>query len=181
MSAPRMYIPLAGLATAWQAKLPMALSIAVVFQMLDYLGSTYAYLLRSDPVLVVLILTLMGVDLITGIIAALKRRDMVTSRAFRRTGLKFLEYSAIGGCSIMVANGFSNGTLAVITDSLDDAALMYIAITEAMSIIENVTGSRENARKHFRRMMALWRDRDLSSALEDKASSHDSIPPSSHE
>lgn len=151
----RVLVSFSGLAEFRAAKLMLASAGAVAVAVLEYLASLYGSILHSDPVLVGAIVLLLVVDLVTGVAAAVRRGERVTSRAFRRTGRKVLEYTALGLVGVALANGFQGSPLAFVTAALDDAVLLYIALTEALSVFENVTGSRERAVALFRRIVAI--------------------------
>lgn len=148
--------PLLGLAEHWQTKLPVAFGIGVAAE----LAEIYGGLLQVNAALVVVCFTFLTVDLLTGVAASLRRHERVSSRALRRTGWKAIEYSALGFCGIMLSNGFEGTFVEPITGGFDETSLFYIAMTEFVSIIENVTGSRENAVRLLRRIRRVWSDRD---------------------
>ena len=156
----RLLVSSSGLAEYWAAKLLLASVGAVAVSVLEYLAALYGAILHSDPVLVASVVLLLAVDLVTGVAAAVRRRERITSRAFRRTGRKVLEYTALGLVGVALANGFEASPLAFVTASLDDAVLLYIALTEALSVFENVTGSRERAVALFRRIIAIRQGQD---------------------
>lgn len=151
----RLYQPLFGLAQYWEAKLVLASVGAAALQALEYVAALYGRMLDGDPLLVFLIVNLLVVDLVTGVAAARKRREKLHSKGLRRTGWKVIEYSAIGFVGVSLANGFADSSLHLLTDGLDDAALLYVAVTEAFSIAENIAGSRDGARKLIRRITDL--------------------------
>jgi phage-related holin len=103
-------------------------------------------LVASDVQVVVLIAALVIMDLITGIVAALRRKEAIRSWGFRQTGIKTIEYMfLLTGCT-MVANAFD------IMSWLDTSAYFFVAVTELKSIIENVTSSEGAARKVWERL-----------------------------
>lgn len=151
----RIHQPLLGLAQHWELKLGLASVGAAALQAAEYVAGLYGRMLETDPLLVFLIANLLLVDLVTGVAAARKRKEKLHSKGLRRTGWKTIEYSAIGFVGVSLANGFADSALHALTDGLDDAALLYVAITEAFSIAENITGSRDGARKLIRRITDL--------------------------
>lgn len=151
----RLYVPFAGLVQGWEGKLLASAVGALALEAAAYVGGLYGRMLEADPLLVFLVANFLVVDAVTGVAAARRRAETVSSRAMRRTGWKALEYAAVAFVGISIANGFAAGPLHVLTDGFDDAALIYVAITEAFSIAENVTGSREGARRLIRRIRDL--------------------------
>ncbi|MCA0270242.1 MAG: phage holin family protein [Bacteroidetes bacterium] len=143
------------MAEAWPQKVATASLGAGLIQLAEYVAGLYGRLFEADPLLVLLCFTLLLVDAITGVAAAIKRGEKVSSRAFRRTGWKVLEYTALGAAMVMIANAFSHTWAHYVTDGLDEAALLYIAFTEALSIVENVTGSRAAAMRVIRKIVRI--------------------------
>ncbi len=141
----------------WPAKLTLAVSLAAVSAFLDAVSGLYGRLFMADPLLVLVIVTLMVVDSVTGVAAALKRHEKLRSKAFRRTGWKVLEYTALGIVGVMLSNAFHPTVFHLLTDSLDEAILLYVAVGEAFSIVENVTGGREQALRLIRRVRTIAR------------------------
>lgn len=155
----------------WAIRLPVALGLtglwAALSRLLGGLGDIYADLFRADTVLVVMVLTLMLLDAVTGIAAARKRRERIRSRVFRRTGYKLIEYAAVGAVGVLIANGFGGSPLGGLTQQVDDVVLFYLAVTEAFSVFENVTGSREGAVRLVRRIRNVWHLQDGTVTIEE--------------
>lgn len=147
-----------GLTSNWETKLYTAGIGAGILEGCRVVGELYGRLFDADPLLVLLCVTLLVVDAVTGIAAALKRGEGISSKAFRRTGWKAIEYTAVAGAMIMVSNAFAHTWAHYVTDSMSVAALLYIASTEVMSIVENVTGSRAAAVRLLRRIRGIRDD-----------------------
>lgn len=149
-SAPKwpMYVsqPALSLAYAWKVKLPLALAMGTLWEILAPLVGVYETLLTADPVLVMMAVTLVGVDFLTGVTRSLRDGKKITSRRLRGMGWKIVEYSVVAGVGIILANGATASVLGAPLAVVDDAALLYVALTEAVSILENVTGSKGKAR-----------------------------------
>jgi hypothetical protein len=156
----RLYTPLIGLAHGWELKLPLAAAVAVLVEGLTHIGALYGELLDADPLLILLIASLLVTDVVTGIAAARKRREPIGSRGLRRTGYKVIEYAALGFVAVSISNAFAAGPLHLITDGFDDAALLYIAFTEAFSVVENIAGTREKAVRILRSIQRVWTSKD---------------------
>ncbi len=148
----------AGLTQAWQPKLLVAGIGAVLLEALVKVGEIYGHLFATDPALVVLCMTLLFIDLVTGVISARKRGEKLTSKALRRTGYKVLEYTALSACAIIISNAFKDYWPHLLTDGLDDATLLYVAATELLSVVENVTGSRAKALHLIRQIVRIRED-----------------------
>lgn len=142
-----MYVtkPLASLLGAWKVKLPVAVMLAGVWEALRPLLGIYETLLTADPVLVVMVGTLIFTDFVTGIARSLRDGKAITSRRLRGMGWKIVEYTVVASLGVMLANGAAETVLAAPLALADDAALLYVALTEAVSILENVTGSKARA------------------------------------
>lgn len=136
----------------WLTKVLIVVIGTSIWEMLKHLGLLYADLLYTDPLLITLVATLLAVDWGTGIVAAARRREKITSRRLRDTARKVLEYAALTGIAIMIANAFQSTPVSIITTALDDATLLYVALTEAVSIVENVSGSRTRAVYYWRQI-----------------------------
>ncbi|MEL6705518.1 MAG: phage holin family protein [Bacteroidota bacterium] len=161
---------ISGLAYAWPQKLLLASLVALLLELAAFLAALYGRLFTVDPILLALVLLLLVADLVTGILRAHKQREPITSRALRRTGRKFVEYVVLIFAGVGLANGFAETSVSVVTSGVDDAVLLYIALTEFLSILENVTGSREGALGVLRKLRALQRG-DVEEAL------HNPTPP----
>lgn len=166
--------PVLGLGQHWQTKLPVAFGVAIAAE----IAEIYAGLLQVNAALLLLCFTLVVVDLLTGVVASLRRHERVSSRDLRRTGWKAIEYSALGFCGVLLSNGFDGTFVEPITAGFDEACLFYIAMTEFVSIIENVTGSRENAIRLLRRIRRVWSDQDGSVVYEEVIRPLDAEPES---
>jgi hypothetical protein len=135
-----LYTPLVGLASAWLPKAATAALLTWAIEIARAVGATYSALLATDAALVALIGLLIALDTITGITASRRAKRPLRSRTLRRTGYKVMEYSALGYAAVAIANGFSGSPFASVVSALDDAMLLYIALTEVYSITENVFG-----------------------------------------
>jgi len=149
--------PVLGLVYMWQAKLPVSISGAAILSVVEVIMGHYGRLLHADPVLVLLVVALMAIDWITGIVASVRRGESIKSLKMRYTGWKILEYAGLGLVATMFANGFSHTVFSPITNIFDDAALFYMASTEIVSVIENVAGGKEAARRILGRIMSFVR------------------------
>ena len=153
----RLMRPIDGLLAAWEPKAAAAAGLALVLQFLDHVAGLYGQLFDTDPLLVTAIATLLMLDLVSGIAAAAKRQEPIGSKGLRQTGYKIVEYTLLGGAGVLLANAFAVNPLHYITDGLDDAVLLFIALTEAFSIVENITGSRAGAQHLVRKILRVWR------------------------
>lgn len=173
------YAPLAGLLEGWQLKLPLAAGLGIAMEALRRIGALYAELLSAPTALVAACVLLLLLDMVTGMAAAVRRGERIASRALRRTSWKVIEYAAVGLVGVTLSNAFSEGPFALLTAGLGDASLLYIALTEGLSVLENVTGSRSAALALLQRLRAVWaRGGDVDIA--DLQSAEDVVPPEDH-
>lgn len=100
---------------------------------LKALLAVVAGIVSADKEFVVACTILFIIDTITGIRAARKRNEPVTSIGLRRAGVKFVDYVLVGMAATVAARGFP-----VVLAWLDGVAFLYIALTELVSITENV-------------------------------------------
>lgn len=90
-------------------------------------------LLTTHPQSVALLAILVVIDLITGIIACFVTKSTFTSRRLGRTGQKVAVYILLLGAVTALGNAYSE-----ILGWVTDAAYLYIALTELVSITENI-------------------------------------------
>lgn len=83
--------------------------------------------------IILTVLALTTADLVTGVIAAKKRGEKVTSRGLRRTPMKFLAY-ALGCCCAFLCETYLTGSLIPVLKMLTT----IIGLTEMKSIYENL-------------------------------------------
>jgi len=72
-------------------------------------------------------------DTVTGVLAANKRKEVITSFAMRRTIVKLLEYLAVVIAAVTLGNSFEGWLF-----WLPEFTAAYVGITEFKSVIENV-------------------------------------------
>lgn len=92
-----------------------------------------AGIVSADREFVVACTILFIIDTITGVRAARERGEPITSNGLRRAGVKFVDYVLVGMAATAAARGFP-----VALGWLDGVAFLYIALTELVSITENV-------------------------------------------
>lgn len=134
-------------------KIALAIMGGFVFDLLKKIGALYGELLITDPLLVALCVAFFVIDWGTGIAASLRRGEGFKSRRLRDTLDKCIQYFAVVLCGVMLANGFKESWVDAITGGADEAALLYVAMTEFVSILENVLGDRHAAIRLVRRIM----------------------------
>jgi len=137
--------PCLSLLDQWQAKLPLALVAGWLWWASERLLGLYDQLLSTDPILLLMAITIFVLDWATGIAAALKEGEQIRSWKFRQGAWKFLEYAAVVTVCVMLANAAEGKIVEPVFGVIDDAALFYIGGTEALSVVENVKGSRAAA------------------------------------
>jgi phage-related holin len=93
-------------------------------------------LLHHKPQWAVLVCLLVFIDLVTGVMAAAKRGEKITSYGFRQTAIKAVEYTLFLVAATAIANSFSLLTW------LGESVYIYVALTELTSIAENLSGTK---------------------------------------
>ena len=146
-----------GLASGWSYKLTIAAVLGILLEVVAFVVDLYGRLFEVDPLLIALVVLLIAADWITGMIRAARNKVPITSRAMRRSGRKAIEYVVLIGAAVGLANGFSTTSVAPATGWIDEGVLLYVALTEFLSVLENVTGSREGALGILRTIRALGR------------------------
>ncbi|MEM6326359.1 MAG: phage holin family protein [Bacteroidota bacterium] len=141
----RTYTPLTGLHDLWALKLALTGLGTALIEIGSRVVGIYETLVHVEPLLIAAVFGLVALDFVTGLLAAKKRGEPIRSRAMRRTGFKFLEYAALILAASFLTNAFAASPLAGLTALLQHGVILYIALTEMMSILENVTGSRAAA------------------------------------
>jgi hypothetical protein len=164
MLSPLLVRPCLSLLEYWQVKLPLALIAAWAWWAAERLIGLYDQLLSTDPLLLLMAISIFLLDWITGVASALRNGDPIRSWKFRQGAWKFLEYAAVVSVSVMLANGAVGTIMEPIFGMVDDAALFYIAGTEALSVVENVKGSRAAALRWLRKVRKVasgqWPDQN---------------------
>jgi phosphoribulokinase len=145
----RYTLPLISLADAWHWKLFFAGLFTAVIE-----SSGRLFIMDAD--LVVLVVLLVILDLITGVIKAIRKRTF-SSMGLRQTSIKAVEYSLLLFTANSLANAFMYKEIPIVSDTLGvigTLAFCYVAIVEAISVCENVFGSTSRARKIFTALKA---------------------------
>ena len=127
----------------WEYKLPAAMAGGVGYSFFRDIVGWYSELLETDPVLVLLAVTMIFLDWLTGTVKALcrwwKRIERFNIEKQRDAARKILIWFGVIGICVMLSNGFEREWqwmehVAV----LDYAALMLCAWVEGMSAAENI-------------------------------------------
>ena len=103
-------------------------------------------LISSDPQLIVLVIFLVILDTITGMIAAAKRKDKITSKRLSMMTVKLIEYYLLAAASLAVGNSFA------LLSWLPSTVFLYIALTELFSIFENVSQTNEKLKGYLEKI-----------------------------
>lgn len=116
----------AGLMNGLGFKTVLAMSAAIVLPFLEHLG----VLFQSAAYIGLVVLIL--VDLLTGVWLGVQTKQFSSSR-FRQTVIKLIMYS------VMLATSHILGSIHAIfvTILLEDGVLIFLAATEAISVLEN--------------------------------------------
>ena len=131
---------------------------APIFALLDWAWlkgpASIAYaalsqMLHTDVKLIVVVSFLVVIDFFTGIMAARRRGQAVRSIGLRQTAVKVVEYAALLVVFTSLANTYS------ILSWMQEASYVYVCLTEAKSIVENLYGPEANVWRRVSRMRRL--------------------------
>lgn len=145
-----------GLLDYWFFKLPAAFGIGAILQSIDWEA------IKPSLWIVVCVFGLVLVDTVTGLMKVFRARGWrgITSTTFRALGWKFIEYGLLSVAFGALDFGFSGSTYTPVTSVLFESAMLYIAITEILSISENL-----GQLGLVHRILKFARDRDLVEAF----------------
>lgn len=104
---------------------------------LKALAGVLAILVDYDRLFAGAVVLLLFVDTVSGIMAAKRRGESITSNALRRGLPKFVDYVLAGTAATIAARGFPT-----VLYWLDGAVLLCIAMIEVLSILENTMSHR---------------------------------------
>jgi len=121
----------------WPGRLALSMVLALFHGLLQSLFEVYESLFAVPMDLVVLLVMALVIDLVTGVLAAYRRGEAVSSRSLERTGWKFLMYAT----SIMLAVGIGNASegrfVEPVLQYLGTAVIFYFLLVELKSVREN--------------------------------------------
>lgn len=121
---------------------PWASIVALVLTTLDLAWG----LIQTRAELVVLLVLLVSIDFISGIWRSWIHDEEIKSRIMRRTVVKVLEYMVVLSVAIMVTRAFEfegvPRAISIIVGQLDIWCFLFVALIEARSVLENITGKR---------------------------------------
>lgn len=130
--------PVISLLEHWEIKLPIAFLLGWGWWVGQRLVGLYDQLLSTDPLLLLMAVSIFLIDWVSGIAAAIRDGEGIQSRRFRQAGWKFIEYTCVVAVCIMLSNAADGKLVEPIFQGFDDAALFYVGLTEARSVAENV-------------------------------------------
>lgn len=167
---PHRFVPfltsIPGLVYGWQIKLCIALGGGILLELAERVAAFYGRMLTVDSTLVGICLGLFFMDTASGIMRAIKKRNFQTG-AFRRSGWKLIEYTFIGTAAALLANGTSHTFLAPVFAFWDEGWMIYVAVTEFVSVLENITGSKEEAVKRIRAILMYLNIKEGKATIEE--------------
>jgi phage-related holin len=133
----------------WFPKTVIAMSLTIV-TMLQSMFSAKAEL-------VILLFLAIMIDLITGMMAAKRRKDPLTSLGLRQTVVKCIEYFAL----LIMCVGLSNvyGEEFPFVEHLVTWGFFYATVTEIKSIIENLSNGSSRARQVWQALVKIVKDK----------------------
>jgi len=121
----------------WSGRLALSMALALFHELLQSLFEVYKSLFMVPMDLVVLLAMALVVDLVTGVLAAYRRGENLSSRLLERTGWKFLMYTT----SVMLAVGIGNASegrfVEPVLQYLGTAVIFYFLLVELKSVREN--------------------------------------------
>lgn len=112
-----------------------------VFAALGGAAISYLFPEPATKTLAGIALSLIVMDTLTGVFASMREGSMITSKGFRRVLFKVVGYSSVVLVASLSAHAVSmhwkdNEALAVAVAT--GAALLFVVLTESISILENV-------------------------------------------
>jgi len=121
----------------WPGRIVLSMVLALFHGLLQSLFEVYESLFKVPMDLVVLLVMALVIDLVTGVLAAYRRGDPLSSRFLERTGWKFLMYAT----SVMLAVGIGNASegrfVEPVLQYLGTAVIFYFLLVELKSVREN--------------------------------------------
>ena len=90
-------------------------------------------LFSTEGRLIGVVFVVVFLDTVTGVLAANRRKEVITSYGMRRTIVKLLEYLAVVIAAVTLGNSFEGWLF-----WLPEFTAAYVGITEFKSVIENV-------------------------------------------
>lgn len=149
----------------WHVKIALALSLSLLYQLVE---TTYV-LLHVDLVFLVGLGLLIFFDFASGVYFAWKRGEDVSFERMRPTFWKPLEFGLFlapwGILHHMALDTWAHAP----TEWAFHSAIFFLAITEIWSIIENYAGSKKRAKNVVRQMIGIWRRKKEGLGLEQVA------------
>lgn len=100
-----------------------------------YVAATLCEMFQTEGRYVLLVTVLVIADLVTGVLAARRRKEPIRSLGFRQTGIKAVEYALFLSTATATANTFP-----LLVGWLGPTAFFFVATTELKSIWENLEG-----------------------------------------
>lgn len=150
-----LFTTASGLADNLAFKVALALVGGVVLEALDWIAGAYGKMLVTDPFLVFILINLVLVDLGTGIWAARRRAEKVSSKGVRQTFSKAIQYSVLLFVFVSLSNAGAGEPFGFLLAPWDEACLIVLLLTEGFSIVENVRGGKEQARLFIKQITDL--------------------------
>lgn len=123
--------------------------------------STLGALFASEPQLVALVCVLIIADMVTGVLAAIRRGEGISPKLLGATIRKTIEYAVFLSMVTAVANSFS------IVSWIDQTAYLYVALTELASVLENQLSEKSRARRIWLRIRSEIAERGGSGLLSE--------------
>ena len=136
-------------------KLCIASVLTVLFAVLESLSDNIADLVRIDMALVFGVILLFVIDWLTGVAAAIARKEKLGSSGFGRSLAKGLKYAFFLLTAAIFEGMFDQSFFHVVTDYFTVVACFYVALIEGKSIVENVYG--DGAESFFKGIGKLYR------------------------
>jgi len=121
----------------WPARLTLSMVLALFHGLLQSLSEVYKSLFMVPMDLVVLLVMALVIDLVTGVLAAYRRGEGVSSRSLERTGWKFLMYATSVTLAVGIGNASEGRFVEPVLQYLGTAVIFYFLLVELKSVREN--------------------------------------------
>jgi len=121
----------------WPGRIALSIALALFHGLLQSLFEVYRNLFMVPMDLVVLLVMALVIDLVTGVLAAYRRGEGLSSRSLERTGWKFLMYATSVTLAVGIGNASEGRFVEPVLQYLGTAVIFYFLLVELKSVREN--------------------------------------------
>lgn len=139
----------------WPVKVVLTFLALAVAGPLGGFGEVVWKSIRINPVLIVLAAGMVVLDLAAGLYRSARKGEGLRSVRFRATGWKVIEYAGVVAVGVILSAAVRRSLLPSEAALADQAALLFVIMTEAISALENLAGSKREARHLIDRVFRI--------------------------